>query len=525
MKNILYILLTVYIATLFTACSEIDLPNTKGKLKEFKIIPHKPEGLETYDKIVKRYSWGLITQKDDLLYITDSLGIKLNKKGFKNINKFNEFNITTVQNTESKYGLVNIKGEVIADTIYSKIHKFKPDKLAVIELQIPHQNTSNDSISYSTKKGIISTKGEVRIKPEYFNIGYNDEINIYKVTHHHYREKNPKVSLFSSDLGWIDNASFDQIGKFIEGVAIVHKSGKNGLIDRHGNIVIPTLYRTITGPEEGLLRVFDNKNTAFFDTSGNIIIPFNNYSALPFNNGVSIVHSAKSTISRPRIGLMDKTGIFIKGFEFSKVGPFTFYKDLNKVLAKASPINNLSTGLINTSGEYIFKPMYRDIRPDKQGFFRVTMFNWDKKANSNTKKSFYLVNVDGQVFIDTEQPNPNIKKPDGIDKIGILDLNRKIVSKPIYDNARATYSNTIAVSENGKWGIVNNLNDVIVPIQYQEIEIITPSIALIKENGKWGILNTKNNVLTLPIEYQELKVLSLTQVTAKKNNQWSTINL
>mgnify|MGYP000019045185 CR=1 FL=1 len=362
MKKLLYILITFFISTLFTACSENDLPNIKGKLKEFKIIPYKLEELEAYDKIVKHYPWGLITQKDGLFYITDSLEVKLNITGFKQIKKFNEFNIAIVQNSKSKYGLVNNKGVLIADTIYNKIHTFKPDKLAIIELQIPYPNPSNDSINYKTRKGIVNTKGSVIINPEHFNIKYNDEINLYKITHYHYREKQSKVSLFSADKGWIDNASFGQIGKFIDGVAIVHKSGKNGLIDRHGNIVIPTLYRTITGPEEGLLRVFDNKNTAFFNTSGNIIIPFNNYSALPFNNGVSIVHSPKSTMSRPKIGLMDKTGVFIKDFEFSKIGPFTFYKDLNKVLAKASPINNILSGLIDTSGEYVIKPLYRDIK-------------------------------------------------------------------------------------------------------------------------------------------------------------------
>ncbi len=100
MKKIILILLTVFFTTLFSGCSENDLSIIKDKLKEYKIISNKPHELKTHDKIINRYVWGLITKKDNLLYITDSQGIKLNKTGFKQIKKFNEFNIAIVQNSE-----------------------------------------------------------------------------------------------------------------------------------------------------------------------------------------------------------------------------------------------------------------------------------------------------------------------------------------------------------------------------------------------------------------------------------------
>ncbi|WP_028672542.1 WG repeat-containing protein [Saccharospirillum impatiens] len=121
--------------------------------------------------------------------------------------------------------------------------------------------------------------------------------------------------------------------------------------------------------------------------------------------------------------------------------------------------------------------------------------------------------------------NPNGDKPDSIGKLGILDNNRTIISEPVYDDVRPEYDSTILVKQGQQWGVVNNQNETLLPIEYQAIDIITSTFSLVKLNNRWGVFDLQEGELILPIEYDELEYLSLTQINARKNNQWSIVDI
>lgn len=519
--------LSFVIVSFTSGCTDSDKVLIEDKLKEYKIISSRSENSHKFDRVVKHYPWGMIAEKERLLFIADLQGNLLNQSGFKKIDSFNNFDIARVTGINSKYGLLNKKGILIADPIYSKIRKFKTDGLAIVETMTPDSTSVNNpnNISHKRSVGIIDTNGKYVVKPEYFNIEYIDDISLYKINHSHFSKNNPRNSLFSAGKGWVENASYQSIGKFMEGIAIVDKAGKKGVIDRNAEIVIPAIYESVHELKEGLIRVFNDRQTAFFDSKGNIVIPFKKLHANSFEHGVSIVDSQASNFTNRKIGLMNKSGKLITGYDFSKIDPFVYYKELDQVLAKAKPINSRFMGIINTAGEYIIKPKYSNLKYDKKGYFAATLYVFGKNSKSKTEKLNYLVDLKGNTFIDTDNSNPNIKKPDPIGKIGILNHERNIISEPYYDDARTLFSNAIAVKESGKWGVINNKNVVIIESKYQDIKLPTPSIALLKSKGLWGILDLKTKKLTLPIEYQEIKVESINQVKAKQGGKWHNLKI
>ena len=438
--------------------------------------------------------------------------------------KFSEDGIAIVQNSESKYGLINTKGEYLIDTIYQKITGFNDFGLAIVSKNTPY-TTKNGHTSSRRTQGIIDINGQFKIKPEYFNITYLEDLEIYIIDHHSYQQSSSplKKSLYSATKGWIDNATYDSIGKFKNGLAIVSKDKKRGVITKDGSVVIPPIYEYVFEEAEGLIRVSKDKLTAFFDTKGNIAIPFKDNRAGSFNHGVSIIYSKTSNYSYPELALMNKSGNTITDYVFSTIKPFTYYKDIEKTLAFAKPLKSRFGGLIDTAGNYVVQPKFSNINVDKNGYFNASYSVFTKKSGTQTLN--YLINTSDNLYIDIDQKNPDILKPDTLGKIGLLNRNREIISEPIYDDARAFYSETIAVKKDLHWGVVNEKNSLILPIKYQAIDIVMPSIALLKYEGKWGVKNLTKNTIVLPFEYQDIEVLTAHQIKVLKNNEWKTLKI
>ncbi|MCS7078030.1 MAG: WG repeat-containing protein [Bacteroidia bacterium] len=96
-------------------------------------------------------------------------------------------------------------------------------------------------------------------------------------------------------------------------------------------------------------------------------------------------------------------------------------------------------------------------------------------------------------------------------KMGMIDSTNKIILPIEYDGVRLSCSNTVSVQKDGKWGVVElGTNKVIIPFQYEYIgegfiEKIRGTDTTFtygindggwipaKENGKWGFISMKNN--------------------------------
>ncbi|WP_028672541.1 WG repeat-containing protein [Saccharospirillum impatiens] len=387
---ILFLVATVFLTARFA--TTVDRETVTQFLKDYKIIASKPDIYYSYDRISKTYPWGLIAKKDDVYFMTDPDGNKINERGFQKIGSFNDYGLAEVENSEGMVGLINTAGELIADTAYYDINPFGEDELAIVEVLIPYDSSgSGDSqqVSYKGREGLISTAGELVVEPEYFNITYREDVALYHINYYYYGEKlGSRNSLFSATDGWLENSTYDSIGKFENGVAVVTKDGLDGLIDTKAETIIPPMYNNVFEASEGLLRV-DNTDdqSAFFDIEGNIVIPFRDY-RIPthFKHGISIVLSPDSNFSRRKAALMDRTGEMLTDYIYDDFEPFNHYEDIDRVLTMAGPHGSRFNGLIDTAGNYVVAPKYSDIEYDKAGYFRTVTFVFSEERNTPTKK-------------------------------------------------------------------------------------------------------------------------------------------
>jgi hypothetical protein len=74
------------------------------------------------------------------------------------------------------------------------------------------------------------------------------------------------------------------------------------------------------------------------------------------------------------------------------------------------------------------------------------------------------------------------------------------------------------ITYQGKFGVINNKNKIVIPCEYKIIENINLSDEFIVfKNNKYGIVNTENKII-LEIEYDEFKSLHEVILFSKNNN-------
>lgn len=94
-----------------------------------------------------------------------------------------------------------------------------------------------------------------------------------------------------------------------------------------------------------------------------------------------------------------------------------------------------------------------------------------------------------------------------------------------YDEVRTFSEGLAPIKKNGKWGFINNKGDIIIPIQYDEIDCFRSNgLCAVTKNGKSGFIN-KQGAEIIPIiydqTYQEMKDKN---VIVKENGKWAVFD-
>lgn len=119
-------------------------------------------------------------------------------------------------------------------------------------------------------------------------------------------------------------------------------------------------------------------------------------------------------------------------------------------------------------------------------------------------------------------------------KLGLLKKNGEPILPPIYEDMDSSnlYSKRLTVKINGKYGILNEINNsYIINPEYDEIKIIKKDsyfpktkIYRLKKDGLYGISDMDGNIL-YPPAYDEIKYLGTNYLTVKKNDKYGIFNI
>ena len=433
----------------------------------------------------------------------------------------------------NKSGIFDLSGNTIIPTIYDEIEDIYNDFVIVKQ---------------SGCFGVININGEEVIPCEYEKIDkYHHDISHLEIT--------PQSDVFSvlKNNKWkyvlatnknCNVVLYDWISELLTpSNFIVKQNKKYGLINNHGEIIVPVEYNRIEGIW-GYYILDTGKKKGLCDAEGQELIP--------------ICCGNIQIISKESAIVIKDEKIFL--FFFDKNKEPVQYDEINRLYGKFyKVILNGKCGVVDVSGDIIEPLIYDDVTYD----YRENTFQLYKNGTCEThakpikKASAILLNKEydsveafyeqyGIYLVGKTNKMGVVRVHDGIsetivpieyDKIEVLfsGIHMLLAKKagqyrmmkitkntktmfPFYDKIGPFYRNEYApVYRDGLMGVINNKGEEIVPVQYEMMDNDAFSIFPIDNHGgcafifkkgdKLGVFKHTGELL-LPFEYNEIEHLS-----------------
>lgn len=257
---------------------------------------------------------------------------------------------------------------------------------------------------------------------------------------------------------------------------IVSKDEKFGFIDKMYNEVIPPVYDDVNSFYYGTSMVVKDKKVGVIDKDGNSIIP--------------LIYDKMLQLT-PNIFIVKKDGMFILIDIGNKQLIPEFYDEISAdFLGRIIVKKNGKYGLINLQGKTLIPLIYDEI-PEKLG------------------QDLYLVKLNGF--------------------FGAVDINNKIILEPIYERINKSFSSHLFIRKDNKWGAYSIDDSTFIETKYYDISTIYDNFFLVHDfNGKKGIIDITGKII-IPIEYDYLEVYldkeeGIETYIAEKNNKYGLLD-
>ena len=274
-----------------------------------------------------------------------------------------------------------------------------------------------------------------------------------------------------------------------------------GVINRNGDIVIEPQYGkvVIPNPEKAVFVCYNAENTKVLnEKSEEILKDYSNISPIKFDNISSSLMYEKSVLKYEQDG---KYGLI--NFE-GKILAKPIYDSISSLQNKEGELlvkQDEKAGVINIKGNELIKPQYDEILIDEY-----------YTNDDGYKYSGYIV---------------GIKTQDGY-RYGYLDNKRKKVleleyneitrvNEDISENDNDAY---LICAKNGQYG-VNKNKENIISNEYQSIEYdANNKLFVIEKSKKYGMANIEGKII-VPIQYNQIDITGI--YLYAQNEQGTTV--
>jgi hypothetical protein len=455
---------------------------------------------------------------------------------------------------------------------YSKVLFFglmKANGKSKIKLSFRNIYSAGSYLIAATKKeekisfGIINSSGKIDIPFEYFHIAYLGHDNFTLTKNNGEKEL---IKLTPKPEKLLEN--MDSVSVFRDGVAIIFKNGKQGLIRQDGKILLPINYKKIEWNNGKHIYVTPLDEWTILNQRGRVKDKLNADSIFYLNDSLLVKNTSSFaqirnyyTKKNEQVFHADIIGVFGNNFILNKSNQTFIAQDSNVIIsekfsgkvqwnddffvAKKKTYNSFEYVIFNTDG--------KSIKADSFNFADHTIAlkiksNWgifDKAFNEKTPPLYDEIQKQGPHYI------VNFK-----DRFGVIDQDNSWVIPPQYKEIQPIGDNYYKMVDNylrefisdgnvkseatlyydfyGKYGIEQDLND-----QYRLIDNNGNAISDFRtgtytSHGQSGIIfRNENNHVMLNDSGQELFkvngydsiIFSDDQYLAiQKNNQWGFIN-
>jgi hypothetical protein len=350
---------------------------------------------------------------------------------------------------KDKYcGVIDSTGKTIIPFLYSKVQEFSPTSFLV---------TQYDTITKTSTVGICNYQHQFLLPMEYATAN----INIYSNQTFLILSKTGKYGAMNKELQTIVPFEYQSLYQNPGKAQLVGmKENKYGYLDLKGNVLAPCEYDTkIEWRNKWYEITQKNKKYGVVDTNYHTILPFE-YDYLWFTNDTLLTYKQNQLY-----GLMHLNGTQILAPMYESIGIWQ-----NNFCVRKKGIY----AVIDQTGKEIipFSKSYNYIEPPIKGVIKVT------KNGVDNSMLYGYINDEGKELV------------------------------PIKYHELSPYNKTMVVTLNGKKGIIDDENKVIMPLMYDSIQknkINNDDYCLVYLNKKCGIMNSKYQLIT-PIVYDTVLV-------------------
>lgn len=297
-----------------------------------------------------------------------------------------------------------------------------------------------------------------------------------------------------------ENANYKFATPYNHGYSIVSDSGKYGVINIKGEIIIDLVYDKIMFGAEKQIRAASKLKYGVIGLSKkDTIIDFKYKNISSESEGKYAVFTSK------KYGYVDTSGTKITNIKYNRYKNDTSMTAFNKGYAVTGFRGKY--GIIDSLGNKIFPNIFGEIG-DVQGFpIPVSKYKkWGYVKADVTLWSQYKYDYAGAFNNGTAL----ISKKG---KYGVIDLKKTIIIPLEYDYMRAYNSTNYIVSKDGKFGIINKENKMVLPLIYNDISPQPDNIARMMINGEYNYFDMKT-----------LEYIYNTQVTEEEKKEEVIIN-
>ncbi len=337
---------------------------------------------------------------------------------------------------DGKWGFINESGNEVIPCQYEN------------ETLWPEFSEGLAAVKKDGKWGYIDTSGNVVIPFQY--AGAESFSNGFAIVRRRFDNKRDLM------YGFIDHSGNEVVPcKYVyawdceePGIATVLESNWQydlGMVDMAtGQEIIPCEYPRLWYAGEGLILAdTPDGKTGYFDTKGNLVVPFCYSYGGSFSEGLAVVKMGG------QVGFIDPTGQEVVPCDL----PYTTAENLDHGVSVVtrSTREGIKWGLIDRNGREIVECKYDEetyIPPLDEG---IVSMHWNGK--------YGYVNIEG----------------------------REIVP-PQYDYTHEFSEGYGAVRLNGKYGYVDQLGQEVTAIAYDHALDVSDGLAVVERDGKWGAL-------------------------------------
>lgn len=311
-------------------------------------------------------------------------------------------------------------------------------------------------------------------------------------------------SMYSQQTFQIADTSY-WIGPYNDSFALISKNGVMGLINRNGEMIVEPKYDRIFSFHNGVAIVCKNNKYGIISSKGQEVLSPTLEFIFDFEES-DVAWFYKIENGQQREGLIDKNGQIIELPEKT-----VFRKIKNQYLATTTEGHTLlSSGRVP-----IVKVDYSPFEQlEKNHPFLLNMDPWlscsESDKTESGKRDYWKRVIETPkeipkelVFFFSEGLAILPKNVNGKLKFCYINPDGKEVIAPKYDRAQLFEFGLAAVMQNNKWGIINTKGEMILPFNYEYLEVLDGNYFLYKVGGKSGVIDKSQEVIIKP-EYASI---------------------